>query len=240
MTVSSLLRSLALAGLALGLVAAPLNVRARTTSATYVNPASLPGPEFSINSSLALWSPSVEYQAADDFRVPLGNTWWFVNQVHVKGKYSIATSLVHAVVEFYYDDGTNLPGSLHSRQVIPAANLVDASGVLTIPIATMAFAPGKRYWVSVQPLIPNVTNSVWFWQVGTPTNPGPAGNGYASVHYNSTVGGACMRWTSRASGGGQNCGDPPAWGITYIELAFELNYTEFTPSHFIYLPVARR
>ncbi len=240
MTHKKLLRIVFMASLAWGLLHAPPAARA-VPQATHTNPVSLPGVQFSINSSLAQWDVNTQYQAADDFRVPQGGTWWLVNQVSADGHYSIANApAVQVAVEFYYDSGTNLPGGLHSRQVIPASGLTDLAGKLTIPLATLAFAPGQRYWVSVQPLMPNVQSSVWFWQVGTGTMPGINGNGYPSVHYNSTTQATCPKWTSRGGGGGQACGDPPEWGTGYTELGFALAYNEFTPTEFIYLPVVRR
>lgn len=227
--------------LAWGFGLVPGAAQAVPSVSTHVNPVSIEPPEYSINSSLAEWDLNSEYQAADDFRVPPAGAWWLVNQVKVYGRYNVVNAtLVNAVVEFYYDSGANLPGARHSRQVVNASAITDISGTLTIPINTMAFAPGQRYWVSVQARMPNVQNSVWLWQVGVPTAPGMAGNGYDSVHFNGTTPTTCPRWTSRGAGGGQSCGDPTEWGASRTELRFELTYNEFTPSYFVYLPVVRR
>jgi uncharacterized repeat protein (TIGR02543 family) len=134
-------------------------------------------------------------QAADDFVVPAGETW-FVESIFAGGFYAAYVNPPQGVNVFIYADNGGLPGDeLYAYpELSPTA---DVAGDLTLDLPTAATLTEGTYWVSVQPRMDYFGDGRWLWLTESAQrnsefawrNPG---NGYGS---------GCVDW-----GSGSDCG----------------------------------
>lgn len=101
-------------------------------------------------------------QSADDFEVPMGETW-SIEEVLTRGSFSQSGPIPSVNVIFYENDG-GMPGS-----IIAACNylgLVPANGAdpdISVLLATPCVLGPGQYWVSVMPVMLFAPNGQWFW-----------------------------------------------------------------------------
>ena len=100
-------------------------------------------------------------QSADDFTVPIGNTW-SINSVLAFGGINGSPILDNATVVIYEDDGGK-PGAevFNSGVVVPDSEADDAN--LNIPLATPAELNEGSYWLAVYTSVAFDGGNQWFW-----------------------------------------------------------------------------
>ena len=134
-------------------------------------------------------------QAADDFVVPVGETW-SVESIFAGGFYAVSVNPPQGVNVFIYADNGGLPGDeLYAYpELTPTA---DVAGDLTLDLPTPATLTEGTYWVSVQPRMDFFGDGRWFWltesvQMNSEFAWRNPGNGYGT---------GCTDW-----GSGSDCG----------------------------------
>ncbi|MEX0756137.1 MAG: hypothetical protein WD556_13660 [Actinomycetota bacterium] len=139
-------------------------------------------------------------EAADDFRIPTGETW-LVRQIAVGGLLPSGAPIPQVEVRIYRDAG-GLPDLLLFERT------VDAPGTdRQIDLATEIALPAGRYWFSVVALGGGEDNQ-WFWSTSDTQHGRPAvwrnpGDGFGS---------GCIDWTPRLDG----CPEPENEGVDQI------------------------
>lgn len=178
---------------------------------------------------LALASASIpgsSIEAADDFILPAGPTYGLITNINVTGEYSTGFStFLSSVSVRVYNNASNLPGTLvYSQTVSVTGGSSSGSFQLALPNAA-AVRTNQTYWVSVYAKFTGFNN--WFWTTRSPQTGNPA------TRRDDIQGSNCLNvWAIRAT-----C-DP---NIQYgPDLYFQLIYTPFTPTEFIYLPTISR
>ena len=110
-------------------------------------------------------------QGADDFVVPVGQTW-NVNQVVVRGEYNTGQGPAPAFNVFFFNDAATCPGTAVAGGTFLSAPYTATSEVpparqtftINLP-SSVVLAPGT-YWVSVQvrmDFAPSPPGGQWFW-----------------------------------------------------------------------------
>jgi uncharacterized repeat protein (TIGR01451 family) len=154
----------------------------------------LDGPE--------VWS----VQAADDFVVPLYETW-YIEQIYAQGFYLGLVNNPTEINVFFYQDDDGLPGEeILAAQDLPATTDVD--GLLTLTLPEPLMLTSGHYWVSVQPKMDFFVDGRWYWFMETVQSFNP------------------FAWRNPGNGYGTGCTD---WGVG-MECAFGLPDLSFALS----------
>jgi hypothetical protein len=177
---------------------------------------------------------SLYAHAADDFKVPVGQSWT-INTVEVRGVYGGggSQSVASVNVYFYSNSGSNLPGAqLYSATLVPSGELTTGDFVITL--SSPAVLGSGTYWVSVQANLNYLPDSrQWSWRERTVQSHNPSawqnpGDG------DSTHGHQCISW-------GKRQGSPPACSVgNYPDLLFKLGGTITVLNYSVYLPLVIR
>jgi|GEM_PF-150388 len=104
-------------------------------------------------------------QTADDFTVPVGETWK-IDRLTVEGAVNGAPVL-NRVQVVVYRDASGTPGQevYNSGPIAPLTGTANPSFDIKLP-AEVNFTEGK-YWLSVYPILPFGTGNQWFWREQT-------------------------------------------------------------------------
>jgi hypothetical protein len=127
-------------------------------------PASSSGPNFSPSND---FGPNGYESTADDFTVPVGQTW-SINEVDVGGVYASpgATPPVNA---YLFSDDSGKPGTeIYSQNAIPAPGGPN----YTVPLTGAPNLSTGTYWVTVQQA--DTGSDYWSWQTRTVQGGAPA------------------------------------------------------------------
>jgi len=122
-------------------------------------------------------------QAADDFSVPVAETWT-IDQVVANGFYDGLINPATSVRVFFYEDDNGQPGSeIISFMGLAPSN--DDAGVLTFDLPQTVSLGTGTYWLSVQPEMDFFADGRWFWfqnseQVGNEAHWRNPGDGYGT------------------------------------------------------------
>ncbi len=142
--------------------------------------------------------PDWVVQAADDFVVPAGETW-FVESIFAGGFYVSYLNPPDGVNVFIYADDGGLPGTeLYAYpQLTPTT---DVAGDLTLDLPTPAQLTAGTYWISVQPRMDYFADGRWFWLTESVQNHSEFAWRNPSGNYDP----ACTDWTPGSSCGFAN------------------------------------
>lgn len=238
MNASRLIHSTFMAALATGVLTAPLTAVAAE------------GPEFpseslaqldgtvnnrTTRSSDYLGSPLSLQQAADDFAVPAGESWWLVSEVKYVGQscISAADGDVPIVAFLNTDTVTGKPNVVVQSSIAefmgdPVFTCSSSAGnsEFTLSIANQrAFLkPGQTYWLSIYGRVTTISQSRVLWWATRSTQTGSPAH-----YYTGTVDGCRNEWAPRRDCDGQSNQD--------ADLAWAITYTQWTPSDFLSIPM---
>jgi PASTA domain len=128
--------------------------------------------------------------AADDFVVPVGQTW-NIQGIDVDGEYNGGPAASFNVR--FYANGASLPGALVTERLAQSFTGVD--GDATIALAAAVPLAAGTYWVSVQARQDFDPAGQWYWHNRTVLSNATAawqnpGNGFGS---------GCLTWNRKAS-----------------------------------------
>ncbi|RLD31429.1 MAG: hypothetical protein DRI83_12425, partial [Bacteroidetes bacterium] len=104
-------------------------------------------------------------QAADDFRVPGGETW-YISEINLVGNAPSSGVFTDVNVFFYNQPGTGLPTSLVWSATVP---VTFDGGLETIdlgPLGGVMLTTGN-YWISIQ-VEDDPSMGYWYWMAATP------------------------------------------------------------------------
>ena len=155
------------------------------------NPAPRPGGVSS--QDFETTQDAFDSMAADDFIVPVGQTWKITQVVSV-GEYAFGGPVVDFNVAFYADSGT-LPGTPVPGATLTNASYVESAGVFTITLPSTVTLPPGTYWVSVQARLDLAGGGQWFWDNRTVT----ANSGAAWQNPGGGFGTGCSSWTRKTT-----------------------------------------
>ncbi len=115
------------------------------------------------NSQMYPDNPTYTCQAADDFIVPAGQTW-FVESFEFAGFYSNGNGPVTMANLFVYANnaGTNSPDATIA-EFFQSPVTVNDGQILFELAEPLVLSPG-HYWISVQPVMSFSPNGQWFWR----------------------------------------------------------------------------
>ena len=154
----------------------------------------------SVPSFLAPTQGQLDSVAADDFDVPVGESWG-ITQVNTSGVYGVFEGRTQAVNVGILADSGGVPGD-----VVPGCGYIgitdfdDSGGPLTIRLRSTCILPAtvmtKKYWLTVQAVMGGAASGssgfgVWYW------------------NENSTQTGDLAQWENPQNGFNENC---PTWG----------------------------
>ncbi len=117
-------------------------------------------------------SDAFDDEAADDFVVPVGETW-IVSQVNVNGQYFNCASCGPAasVNVTFYSDSSGLPGAAVAGGTYTNVPIgTDTNGSFTIPLPSSLILASGTYWVSVQANLDFAAGGQWAWEDRTVTS----------------------------------------------------------------------
>jgi hypothetical protein len=97
--------------------------------------------------------------AADDFRIPTGQTW-NITEVHVIGESSEPPAPPDSFHVFFFTDSAALPGTLVASRL---ANPYSGFGEFLITLTSPVTLSEGAYWVSVQAREDFSASGAWFW-----------------------------------------------------------------------------
>jgi len=121
--------------------------------------------DFGTNSQMYPDFPTYTCQGADDFVVPLRQTW-FIDEVVVMGFFqpSGGGPVAQANLYFYeHNPATNSPGQLvFSKLLMPVT--VSPNGILSLTLLEPLVLTNGHYWLSVQPVMSYNPSGQWFWR----------------------------------------------------------------------------
>jgi PKD repeat protein len=143
-------------------------------------------------------------QAADDFVVPFGETW-YLQQIYAAGFYGGLINLPSEVNVFIYADDDGKPGA--EILALPELAPTHDAGALVMNLPDPLILEAGHYWVSVQPKMDYFLDGRWFWfmesvQTFEPFHWRNPGGGYGT---------GCTDWSP-----GSTC------GFTFPDLTFAL------------------
>jgi hypothetical protein len=143
---------------------------------------------------------SFDDQAADDFVVPVGESWT-ITQVEVDGQYWGGAGPVAAVNVFIYGGVSGFPYPIVAARTGLLPYWGPQPGDLVIPITPVTVGSGS-YWVSVQAVMDYATGGQWGWSDRTSTSH----NAAMWQNPDDGFGTGCFTWGWRGSA----CGIDPS------------------------------
>jgi hypothetical protein len=157
-------------------------------------------------------------QGADDFIVPVGETW-SIESVDVLGVYYNGTGPAVSVNVWFYNNSSGFPGTAAAEilNIVPSGGL--ATGAFTITFTPAVVLPEGTYWLSVQCNMDFATGGQWGWTEQLQSTMESAwrnpGGGFGTP---------CTNWGYRVT----NCavGSAP-----YYDFSFRLNGTSSTSGY---------
>lgn len=142
--------------------------------------------------------------AADDFVVPVGETWELTS-VFALGAYTTGGGPAANFDVVIYQDASGLPGAVAfaDSAVVPLSVF---DGDITIDLTTPAILGEGTYWLSVVANMPFTPDGQWYWRTATVQT----GNPYAWEDPDGVVGiPECVTWQPGASVCGAGGGEDP-------------------------------
>lgn len=126
-------------------------------------------------------------QAADDFAIPVGQTW-SIEGVDVDGEYNGGPAASFHV--FFYANAGTLPGTLLCSRLANPFTVGPSAGDAVITLTTPCVLPAGTYWVSVQARQDFNSAGQWFWQ----NRSVQSGNASAWQNPGGALGTGCTTW----------------------------------------------
>jgi hypothetical protein len=130
-------------------------------------------------------------QAADDFIVPVGQTWQ-VTEVDLLGEYDSAGPALSFHVFFYENGAGDLPGNLIASRL---ENPYSGNSDFSIMLTQQVILPEGHYWVSVQARQDIINAGFWLWHNRTIQ----AKSGAAWQNADNGFGTGCTVWVRKTA-----------------------------------------
>lgn len=164
-------------------------------------------------------------QSADDFTVPMGETWT-IGTVTAQGSFfnpNPNSGPIDNVIVQIWDDAGGLPGNMLCEEVGLNED-IDPNMILTLVGDCKLELTEGTYWLSMMAQMPFAPNGQWAWLPNASAN----GNEYAFQDPAPLIGGPCMTWGS----GSTTCGV----AVGTFDLCFSLFAQPLPPPNPLEIP----